>query len=159
MAGLGLENRQLKVYRRVFGGLCQFSIPFDFMGPFSLVVAGGPGQEPLFPLRCALESFLHIPGTTDHQTQRLLRRLDPIQLRCRCRQPDHRPQRHRKKERSQQRHHGRKSPKIDPDRRRRICGAPPGLGLLRVVERHGSRLDHRRNYNMLFFSLEIPHNS
>ena len=135
MAGLGLENRQLKGHQRVFRDLRQFLIPFNLMRQFSLVAAGGPGNELLFPLRRTLESFLHIHGPTDHQTERLLGRLDPIHLGCRSRQPYNRPQSHREKERGQQRDRGREPPRIDPDRRRRIRGSPPGLGLLRIVER------------------------
>ncbi len=80
MTGLGLENCQLKRHQRVFRDLRQFLIPFNLVCPFSLVVAGGPGQEPLFPLGRTIESFLHIPGPTDHQTERSLGRLDPLQL-------------------------------------------------------------------------------
>ena len=97
MAGLGLENRQLKGHQRVFRDLRQLSIPFNLVRPFSLVAAGSPGQELLFPLGRTLKSFLHIPGPTDHQTERLLRRLDPIQLGCRCRQPYNRRQSHLRK--------------------------------------------------------------
>ncbi|TKS63648.1 MAG: hypothetical protein EWM73_01226 [Nitrospira sp.] len=136
LTGLGLENRQLKRYQRVFRNSRQFLIPFNLVRPFSLVVARGPGKELLFPLGRALESFLHIPGPTNHQTERLLGRLELIQLGCRCRQPCKRRQSHYEEERRQQRNPGREPPRIDPNRRRRVCGSPPGLRLLRLVERN-----------------------
>ena len=103
IACLGLENRQLKRHQRVFRDLRQFLIPFNLMRAFSLVVARDPGKELLFPARRTLESFLHIHGPTDHQTERSLGRLDPIQFGCRCRQPYNRGQSYHEEERRQQR--------------------------------------------------------
>ena len=85
MAGLGLKNRQLKPYQRVFRDFRQLSIPFNLVRPLRFIAAGSPSQELLLPLRRTQQSFLHISGPADHQTERLIRRLNPIQFGCRCR--------------------------------------------------------------------------